>query len=697
MYDYTKHFDNFLEALQNKDLQNASIFLSMSFKENGKKTLSKLYKKLLYDKDAFIPDFSGVEMPLPYKILLGAIRDNRDEISEASTLIRSWSGEQLVQGAANVLEKKNAELKYNEAWNKKYTGGHASYLETERQAMYITTAGMQFQEILERYYPTAPTEPSFEIVWNAETEAQIETWFDMFSIHHSLKDVLEGYLFFNWTLEATDNRTLKVSTPEGLQESSSGRDLLNLLKSKTKFEDIDAIANNDLLNRYLEKQEPKPQEFWKYLPQTEKEKDWFSEATKISAMADKKAEQEFALFTEYYFPGLEEYTLILNDGTQLPIRDVFNITSFLAELSKTYIESIDLAYSESVNKYTDDHPLSKGGAAIWIYSILHKGDSKAIKKTLKENCNDEVREDIRQTIAFAKENIHHENCLIRLEHQKLANAMQWRFQYELEFIERVLNLFRFDPLHASDVTRTPLFSRGDKLLWMPNLVAYTSFAENLIENILSKKLMTLHRLQTACYETSLKNTFKAHGYKIIEDDKDKTMYINGIAQGDFDLLAWKDRHVILMQLKLTSTRNDYESRRSWKQDALRKAASQLKTCEEFIKNSPEHIKEILRLTPSEIVENVSSFIVSNSFLYDREYIDGYLKISCTEALGALKHVEYYKPYDVGNVERYVDFIRENKLFGNFEKLPSVTEVPLQLKNHVLIRSIVLPKNIYGNL
>ena len=53
----------------------------------------------------------------------------------------------------------------------------------------------------------------------------------------------------------------------------------------------------------------------------------------LDIKADLTVERELAIYSEKYFPGMEEINYLeLKDGTRLPLRDTFRIFAFISEL-----------------------------------------------------------------------------------------------------------------------------------------------------------------------------------------------------------------------------------------------------------------------------------------------------------------------------------------------------------------------------
>ena len=138
---FSKNFNSFNTAFKHDKGESCIDFLDLCFEEDPKQTLLGLYKyKLLFTQNFIGKIASSSKVPACYKLLFQIIQQNEEDIISSSAFISKFSQKQLLQGVANLLEKRNTELKYNASWSIKYAGGDPRYLETERQGTYLTSA-----------------------------------------------------------------------------------------------------------------------------------------------------------------------------------------------------------------------------------------------------------------------------------------------------------------------------------------------------------------------------------------------------------------------------------------------------------------------------------------------------------------------------------------------------------------------------
>src|ERR1700752_4875074 len=232
------------------------------------------------------------------------------------------------------------------------------YLETERQGVFFSTAGIQFQEILNHFYNNAEVKNKIEVKWGDETAEKFANLFDEFGIYNELKDTIEKHLLFDWSLDAIGNKTIKTYPPLGQKEGSFETDIVNSLKMKVGWEGLNQVAERNLMKGYLQKineGKTKPTEFGKYMPDknNEEEMAWYTKALMIDIAADLTVERELVLYKEKYFPGIEDLKeLPLKDKSNLPLRETFRVLAFISEFSKHTIKEIDEEYTNGVIQYS---------------------------------------------------------------------------------------------------------------------------------------------------------------------------------------------------------------------------------------------------------------------------------------------------------------------------------------------------------
>ena len=641
MNNFTQSFNLFLDSFKESKTNIASSAICVCFEIDPKHTLLELYKEDYLFKTEFLNcDLSIPKIPEVYRLLFKIIKANTLAIEDASKPIQSLSKYQILQGAANLFERDNAEVKFNQWLAEKNSG---ILPETLRQSSYNTRVGIPFQELLRRFYFTAPDKiVNHEKGW-PEIESELDCLLYTLWGYQDLKDAIELHLFFEWQLES-ENNTLIITPSIPKLEGSVESDLAKSYKLKYFVQDIDEIAEKNLDKAYLPGEFAKKNDLSKlsnFIPDNEIDMQDFIEAVLIiDHQSDFLIEREMAILTHKYFPGIEELeTIKLDEGKEIDLRKVFRIVGYLAGLSKKRIEVIDSKYISAAQN----------------------------KNALGEKAD------------FAKNQIAKEDCLIKMDYQKLRTVIDSFTGYGRNYIDDVLQLFIYSSNNKDLFTRTPFLKIGNEIMWLPNMVAHVSFAENLIEVLLAGNKNIIHRLQTNYFEQGLNNLLEKLGCKIIKDKRDKEIFTEDRKKriGDFDILAYFKGNLIVMELKLTNTRNSIWERKMWRDDQLRKAKKQLDTIIDYIENNNAKIKEILGLNEEDQIKQIHPYIISNSLLFDQERFGNYLKINYFTATHHLNFLIEAKEQNPGiNKERiniFIELLNKDILFSHLYVNPPVIQ------------------------
>jgi hypothetical protein len=130
---------------------------------------------------------------------------------------------------------------------------------------------------------------------------------------------------------------------------------------------------------------------------------------------------------------------------------------------------------------------------------------------------------------------------------------------------------------------------------------------------------------------------------------------------DIDIIASKDGHLFIQELKSTYMRESFESNWEYKTGKLRKAGYQLQ-------KRKKYIEKLLKENDQEFIEKfgrpayIHTWIVDTSFESDHEYFSDSLKVSMFEVIYALNEAndEFYP--NGFNVEMFIKNIESEKLW-----------------------------------
>ncbi len=683
---------NFIECLP---------FLNTCLGIDERLTLEKLYKsRRFFEKETLELLHSCDNLSKGLKILCEISLLNHQNIEAAAVFIKGASKKQLLQGCANILEKRNAEYKYNSSWNIKYANGNETYLETERQNQFFSIAGLEVQELLDRFYWEAPESDFRPIEWNTKTEKHLNLLLHELGFHIELKDSFEKYLFFKWSMDATDDKSIRL-TPSDMKEGRIETDVINSLKSKEFTKSLVEFADQSLLKKYqkthTEGQKGQGEQFEHQIKD-----EAYLRTFMTDIKVDRVVEREMLAFKNNYFPGLDSVDSIMLKGKSiLKLEPLFRITGHLAERSKDSISRIDEAYKKAVNNYSKEFEDSSSWKNIQIESLLNKGDNEELKKVMDNNADDQFREQQQKVINCSKESIEEKDTLMSIDLKEFVREIQLVNPISEDVMLSVLELFTCK--EGSDLTRAPFFKIGSRLYLFPNLVAYALFSENLMEVLLSEEMVNIHIEQTKLFERSINKLFYACGYKIIQakdedEEKQKKTFFSKDKKplGDLDILAYKDGKLIYMENKLTNTRNSYIERHNWKVTRLNEAIGQLDNGLHYINKNEDKIKELLGLSEKEEIKEIETYIISNSRLFDGEKFGNHFKINYQDLsilllLSRIREENGHLPLDIFKI------LKENTLFSEYAKTLRVVDSNMIYDGYRIVRPGLISHNIYTSL
>lgn len=248
------------------------------------------------------------------------------------------------------------------------------------------------------------------------------------------------------------------------------------------------------------------------------------------------------------------------------------------------------------------------------------------------------------------------NYLIVFEKESLIDLIAFALDIseEKSDIEYALNLLCFDSENPkSNFFLQPFLCNNTQIYWLPNSFAYQSLNEMFFEALLLKENETLNNIQTQLIEKYYNRLFGEKGFKICEDDNNRTIR----SFGDFDILAYKNGCILNFEIKLSGVKNEIKEIFNWKKSKLgfKAATDQLPKLRKYIEENKPDILRRLGLPSDTKIDNIHSFIASNSFLFDNEYFNGFMKVSLFELTVLLTDTEI-------NAQEFIDYLKHSILY-----------------------------------
>jgi hypothetical protein len=232
--------------------------------------------------------------------------------------------------------------------------------------------------------------------------------------------------------------------------------------------------------------------------------------------------------------------------------------------------------------------------------------------------------------------------LVRFTNDELVENLRNYFKWDTAEIKLIVDFLTYDLNevynYPVEFICQPLIRAGNFYYWMSSLLRDRHWA-NLVHTRLVKGKLLDSKAQAAQMESNIYTWFAGAGFA----SEPSLKY--GHENGEIDTLAYKDGHLIFVELKTTYISEDLLREHQYDSDILEiRAAEQLNRAMIFFQNNFEYFskREALKIDrPLEEIQ-MHGLIVSNSFEADGTYKSGkHLKVSLLELEVILKNRLFY--------------------------------------------------------
>ena len=187
---------------------------------------------------------------------------------------------------------------------------------------------------------------------------------------------------------------------------------------------------------------------------------------------------------------------------------------------------------------------------------------------------------------------------------------------------------------------------------------------NRMEQLEDGKKNNVRKDEVGRSEKNLAKLFMKLGFKVKDGYTSENAKKYGVQ--DMDIVASKDGHLFILELKSTYIRESLEGNWIYKTGAIRKAGNQLKKRKKYIETllvneDKDFIEQFDR------PEHIHTWIVDTSFESDHEYFDGSLKVSMFEVIYALNETNQEFYCDGFSANSFVENIKSAKLWEKIDK------------------------------
>lgn len=219
---------------------------------------------------------------------------------------------------------------------------------------------------------------------------------------------------------------------------------------------------------------------------------------------------------------------------------------------------------------------------------------------------------------------------------RVAEALLDFWTYDTAVVAKRLR--RKKPGGAPDLFERPILKFDRVLVQLPGIVGQQNNMAAAINSLrrIGGARRGAERAETKRIEANVAAMLEARGFRVvlnwIPPERHK-------AAGELDLLAARDGHLFVLEIKSTYLRRSQKDVWLHKTNTLRKAGQQLRRKFDAVTHLLGHdadLRSRLGLDASTVFEGCHAWIVDTSIEADHERFDGFLKISVEELLIALR-------------------------------------------------------------
>lgn len=230
---------------------------------------------------------------------------------------------------------------------------------------------------------------------------------------------------------------------------------------------------------------------------------------------------------------------------------------------------------------------------------------------------------------------------------------------------------RINNQKLANLFEKPLFVINDFLFWIPYILSLQNLTSSLVNNLLRVRFQrTSERKEEVHFsEKNLGAFFEEKGFAV----QTGFHLPDGNNSLETDLIAYKDGHLFLLELKSTYIRTNLEEAWIYKSTALRKATYQLKKRVKAIHALLENKDANHFINTFGTPKHIHAWIVDTSFEYDHELINGYLKISMFELIYSLEN------FSGKSIEQFINEIESDQFWAKRLWKPNISEDAITYK------------------
>ncbi|MDX2303262.1 MAG: hypothetical protein NW226_10700 [Microscillaceae bacterium] len=588
----------------------------------------------------------------------------------------------LIKSAGIFLEKQSAYSKLQTNFKEDWYEIKVPYAQTNRQQIYLSNIECINRLFIDlfflNYFQTNLSENT--TTFDIQNEQKFVNLIQLFYQKEALNNFIDFLIYDKWDYKI-ENQHLKIEPKDDISKMNYLRSTTVNFKKKAELNYIDKFIETLLsskipLNILSKQRFLFAETFSGYKTDSNTLTMDLNNAKELVENCHLDFEREFLteqmLFGNHHL-SKDELKIILTNRKELNVSNMLRIGILFKRISRLYIKRIEKAVEIEENR--EDDPMLR--TAIYkelnLKAILNQNNHAELEKIFKEF--QDKKEQIQQEIGNSSFQINLNNniFIVELDKEELKKIIKSALNLlDCSEIERFFEIFKYEPDLQSRTTRFPrlnfqsLFILDNQVVWYPNMWAFVGIAEKLFESLLDKGLISLDSNSPISTKTEnfINEIFKNAGFyslPLIDNNESHNQQLKDLKnpndkkiKGDLDGAAFDKEEIgIHFELKFTGIRNYIQLKDKWKNDKILDAASrQIPNIRKFIDDFPDIIRQKFNL-PNDFeidINKIASFIISNSFDYDHEEFNGYLKINLLELMVLLTDKEIF-------LHEYEDYLK----------------------------------------
>ncbi|MBP7284272.1 MAG: hypothetical protein KBA66_21985 [Leptospiraceae bacterium] len=269
---------------------------------------------------------------------------------------------------------------------------------------------------------------------------------------------------------------------------------------------------------------------------------------------------------------------------------------------------------------------------LYAFSYFLKPDQKDIISPQKEN-GIELTSVIKRSKPENFKKIFEPDYFVIFEENELLEKIEKYFSFSMENVKAIISFLTLDldrlDQKEMDLLSCPIIKKSDKYFWLSSLYDDLDWMMHIYKKIADERILK-HQEQSFQIEKNIAESFNKIDIRAVSSLK----YKNGHDDGEIDAIAYKDKKLLIFEVKTTYFTEDVYRNAFYNYKTFElTAVKQLENAKEYILDNFEEFRKNANINIDCDLSDltIECIIVSNIFEYDDVFIKNkFLKLSLFE-------------------------------------------------------------------